>query len=64
MFSDPHFESLVSPPPPHFQSSSAGPEVAKTRVGDEVRISKYKGIVFSKGFEPNVTEELFVVAKI
>ena len=28
-FQPPHFESLFSPPPPHFQSSSAGPAVVR-----------------------------------
>ena len=35
----------------------------KFRVGDHVRISKYKKI-FAKGYTPNWSEELFVVSKI
>ena len=33
------------------------------RVGDHVRISKYKNI-FAKGYTPNWTEEVFVIGKI
>ena len=36
----------------------------KFKVGDEVRISKYKRKVFDKGYTPNRTEEIFVVDKI
>ena len=35
----------------------------KFKVGDHVRISKYKNI-FAKGYTPNWFEELFVVSKI
>ena len=35
----------------------------KFRVGDRVRISKYK-IIFAKGYTPNWSEEVFVVNKI
>ena len=35
----------------------------KFKVGDDVRISKYKNI-FAKGFAPNWSEEVFVVSKI
>ena len=35
----------------------------KFKVGDRVRISKYKN-VFSKGYTPNWSEEVFVVNKI
>ena len=35
----------------------------KFKVGDHVRISKYKNI-FAKGYTPNWSEELFVVSKI
>ena len=34
------------------------------KVGDKVRISKYKRKVFDKGYTPNWTEEIFVVDKI
>ena len=34
----------------------------KFKVGDHVRISKYKNI-FSKGYTPNWSEEVFVVSK-
>ena len=36
---------------------------AKFKVGDHVRISKYKKI-FAKGYTPNQSEEVFVVSKI
>ena len=36
---------------------------AKFKVGDHVRISKYKKI-FAKGYTPNQSEEVFVVNKI
>ena len=36
---------------------------AKFKVGDHVRISKYKHI-FAKGYTPNWSEEIFVVDKI
>ena len=35
----------------------------KFKVGDHVRISKYKNI-FAKGYDPNWLEEVFVVSKI
>ena len=35
----------------------------KFKVGDHVRISKYKSI-FGKGYTPNWSEEIFVVSKI
>ena len=42
------------------------PQTSKTKfkVGDEVRISKYKRKVFDKGYTPNRTEEIFVVDKV
>ena len=36
----------------------------KFKVGDKVRISKYKRNVFDKGYTPNWTEEVFIVDKI
>ena len=33
------------------------------KVGDRVRISKYKNI-FTKGYTPNWSEEVFVISKI
>ena len=36
----------------------------KFRIGDKVRISKYKRKLFDKGFTPNWTEELFVIDEI
>ena len=33
------------------------------KVGDHVRISKYKNI-FAKGYTPNWSEEVFVISKI
>ena len=35
----------------------------KFKVGDHVRISKYK-IIFAKGYTPNWSEEVFVINKI
>ena len=35
----------------------------KFKVGDRVRISKYKNI-FAKGYMPNWSEEIFIVSKI
>ena len=35
----------------------------KFKVGDNVRISKYKNI-FAKGYTPNWSEEIFVVSEI
>ena len=35
----------------------------KFKVGDNVRISKYKNI-FAKGYTPNWSEEIFVITKI
>ena len=37
---------------------------AKFKIGDKVRISKYKRAVFDKGFTPNWTEEIFVIDEI
>ena len=36
----------------------------KFKIGDEVRISKYKRKVFDKGYTPNWSEEIFTVDKI
>ena len=36
----------------------------KFKVGDEVRISKYKRKVFDKGYTPNLTEEILLIDKI
>ena len=38
-------------------------KVPKFKVGDRVRISKYKNI-FAKGYAPNWSEEVFVINKI
>ena len=37
---------------------------SKFKVGDKVRISKYKTKVFDKGYTPNWTEEIFLIDKI
>ena len=42
----------------------ASKQKPKFKIGDEVRISKYKRKVFDKGFTPNWTEEVFTVDKI
>ena len=36
-------------------------EIYKFRIGDRVRISKFKPKLFDKGFTPNWTEEIFVI---
>ena len=36
----------------------------KFKIGDRVRISKYKRKTFDKGYTPNYTEEIFTVDKI
>ena len=36
----------------------------KFKIGDKVRISKYKRNVFDKGYTPNWLEELFTIDKI
>ena len=36
----------------------------KLKVGDKVRISKYKRKVFDKGYTPNWTEEIFLIDQI
>ena len=36
----------------------------KFKVGDKVRISKYKRNLFDKGYTPNWTEEIFKIDKI
>ena len=36
----------------------------KFKVGDHVRISRYKNTFFAKGYTPNWSEEIFVVKKI
>ena len=35
----------------------------KFKIGDDVRVSKYKNI-FAKGYMPNWSEEIFVISKI
>ena len=36
----------------------------RLKVGDKVRISKYKRSIFDKGYTPNWTEEIFLIDKI
>ena len=43
------------------EQSSAKP---KFKIGDMIRISKYKRKVFDKGYTPNWSEEVFTVNKI
>ena len=40
------------------------PGKPKFKIGDKVRISRYKRKVFDKGYTPNWTEERFVIDKI
>ena len=40
------------------------PKLPKFKVGNKVRISKYKRKVFDKGYTPNWTEEVFIIDKI
>ena len=44
--------------------NSIKPDKPKFVVGDHVRISKYKRLVFDKGYTPNWTEEIFVIDKV
>ena len=44
-------------------NGSSNEKYLKFKVGDHVRISKYKSI-FAKGYTPNWSEEAFVVSKI
>jgi len=37
---------------------------AKFKIGDTVRISKYKRKVFDWGYTPNCTEEIFIVTNV
>ena len=37
---------------------------AKFKIGDKVRISKYKRKIFDKGFTPTWTEEIFVIDEV
>jgi len=34
---------------------------AKFKIGDTIRISKYKRKIFDKGYSPNRTEEIFTI---
>ena len=43
--------------------SSFNDKDPKSKVGDHVRISKYKNI-FAKGYTPNWSEEVFVIKKV
>ena len=42
----------------------ASKQKPKFKIGDEVRISKYKRKVFDKGYTPNWSEEIFTIDKI
>ena len=44
-------------------SKDVNNEDCKFKVGDDVRISKYKNI-FAKGYTPNWSEEVFVIKKV
>ena len=44
-------------------SKEVNDEDPKFKVGDHVRISKYKNI-FPKGYTPNWSEEVFVIKKV
>ena len=46
-----------------FGSGFGGLPLPKFRVGDTVRVSKYKN-VFKKGYEANFTEQIFTVSKV
>ena len=35
--------------------------IPKFKIGDKVRISKYKRNIFDKGYTPNWTEEIFII---
>ena len=36
----------------------------KFKIGDKIRISKYKRKIFNKGYTPNWTEEIFVINEV
>ena len=46
-----------------FNENPANKKNPKFKVGDYVRISKYKNI-FAKGYTPNWSEEVFIINKI
>ena len=46
-----------------YGSAVGKPPLPKFRVGDTVRVSKYKSI-FGKGYEANFTEEIFKISKV
>ena len=47
----------------HSMELHSDKKTPKFKVGDNVRISKYK-IIFAKGYTPNWSEEVFVINKI
>ena len=48
----------------NLNSNMKQPKLLKFKVGDKVRISKYKRKLFDKGYTPNWTEEVFIIDKI
>ena len=44
-------------------SEDSNEKDSKFKIGDHVRISKYKNI-FAKGYAPNWSEEVFAISKI
>ena len=48
---------------PEYNEDPSNKKNPKFKVGDHVRISKYKNI-FAKGYTPNQSEEVFVINKI
>ena len=46
-----------------YSSKEINDKDAKFKVGDIVRISKYKNI-FAKGYVPNWSEEVFIIKKV
>ena len=47
----------------HSMELSSNKKDPKSKVGENVRISKYKNI-FAKGYTPNCSKEVFVINKI
>ena len=48
---------------PLFTTKESNGKDPKFKIGNHVRISKYK-YIFAKGYTPNWSEEVFVISKI
>ena len=54
---------ILLPPPPTSKRAPKKPTQIRVKVGDNVRISKYKKN-FAKGYTPNWSKQVFVISKI